>query len=282
MKKDYEKHTYVYVRTSTVKQLQDSQINAIENYVKEKNIKIDQWFKDVGSGKKTNRAELMKMIEKLRRGDTVIVWRFDRLSRSSQQLITIANEFKDKGVKFISINNNLDTSTKEGMLFYTIMSGFAEYEAELIRERVEEGLLAARKNPDKIFGRPRKNEKQVQEAVDLYHLDKYTFEEIKERTGVSKTTIYRRLREIKARDFNTKFEAIVDIVDDEMMLKKKLESLKKEIEIDFNPPSVDADEDSPEVQSFMKSNYATWIVYNKVVGTIEGWYEDDKYFQKVF
>ncbi|MGO4185336.1 recombinase family protein [Paenibacillus sp. TAF43_2] len=189
-------HTYAYLRISTDKQLHHSQMNAIENYAKEKGIVINEYFIETMSGRKKDRPELTRMLDKLRAGDTVVVWRFDRISRSAQQLIEIAETFKTKNVNFISINNSVDTRTKEGKLFYTIMAGFAEYEAMLTRERVEEGLAAARVL-GRIGGRPKiedKNRVSLERAIWMYEQDKYTFNQIHEETGISKTTLYRYLR----------------------------------------------------------------------------------------
>lgn len=263
-KKDFENHVYAYVRVSTVKQIQDSQISAINDYVEKKGIKIERWYSDVGTGKDKKRPQLQEMLKVLRAGDTVIVWRFDRISRSAQQLITIGEKLEEKGVIFVSINNDLDTSTKEGKLFYTILAGFAEYEAAIIQERVQEGLLASRKKGI-VGGRPRKNEEEINKAIKMYNSNKYTFAEIKNETGVSKSTIYRRVKENKAEEYKNQHAMMVDIIDDEEKLLDKLNKLKSEMEVDLAIPL----SGEARIEKFIKEAKSAWLVYQNIVEDID-------------
>jgi len=263
-KQNFENHTYAYVRNSTVKQIHDAQISAIEDYTKKNGITITKWFKEIGSGTKKNRPALLEMLEVLRRGDRVIVWRFDRISRSAQQLISIGEQFKEKGVHFVSINNNVDTSTKEGMLFYTILAGFAEYEAMLIRERVEEGLLASKKKGI-VGGRPRIEEEQINTAIQMHNSNKYTFKEIKTHTGVSKSTIYRRMKEIKAEDFENQFEMMLKIIEDKEALVSKLKKLIVEMQTELAIPLSGEDR----IKKFIKEAKKAWMVYEQVTNKVE-------------
>lgn len=263
-KQEFENHVYAYCRISTVKQIQESQVSAITDYAERNNIEITEWFEDTGSGRNKNRPSLQKMLAKLRRGDTIIVWRFDRISRSAQQLISIAEQFQEKGVNFISINNNIDTSTKEGMLFYTILAGFAQYEAQLIQERVEEGLLASRKK-GVVGGRPRINDEKVDKAIKMHISNKYTFREIKDETGVSKSTIYRRTKEMKAEEFENQFKMMLEIIDDGEVLLPKLKKLMTEMEIELAIPL-----SGPErIKKFIKESKKAWEVHEQISEKVE-------------
>ncbi|WP_460939179.1 recombinase family protein [Spirosoma humi] len=96
------------------------------------------------TGTTKDRPELNKLIEHLRQGDTLIVWRLDRLGRSTSDLIDLVNTFEKKGVVFKSIMENIDTETASGRLFFTFFAAMAEFERNLIRERTNAGLAAAR------------------------------------------------------------------------------------------------------------------------------------------
>lgn len=103
----------------------------------------DEIFKEKVSGSKDDRSQLNLLISKLRKGDTVCVVRLDRLGRRMTKLIELINDFKAKGVEFVSLENNIDTTTPMGMLLFTMCAAFSEMERILITERVKAGLDAA-------------------------------------------------------------------------------------------------------------------------------------------
>ena len=127
-----------YSRVSTTDQCLDSQIDKLKEYG------CDKIFTDVVSGSKSIRKGLTEMLEYMRKDDVVIVFRLDRLGRSLKDLIDIINIFKDKGVHFKSISENIDTATSTGNLIFHITGAFAEFERNIIRERVNTGLETAR------------------------------------------------------------------------------------------------------------------------------------------
>ena len=127
-----------YSRVSTTDQCLDSQIDKLKEYG------CDKIFTDVVSGSKSIRKGLTEMLDYMRRDDVVIVFRLDRLGRSLKDLIDIINIFKDKGVHFKSISENIDTATSTGNLIFHITGAFAEFERNIIRERVNTGLETAR------------------------------------------------------------------------------------------------------------------------------------------
>lgn len=267
MKKNvkFENHTYVYIRVSTVKQIQDMQLSAINDYIEKNNIKVEKWFQETESGSVRSRKQLLAMLDKLRAGDTVIVWRFDRISRSAQQLISIAEHLVEKQVNFVSINNNVDTTTNEGKLFYTILAGYAEYEAAIIRERVQEGLLAGRKKGN-FGGRPRIDNEKMEKALKMHKTGKYTLAEICKESGVSKTTLYRRIKEIKTEEYTKQYEMYLDIIDDKEKLLDKLKEFKTEIEIELAIPPIT---DKEKTQKFIKDAKKSFVLHNNLIEKIE-------------
>ncbi|ALS01710.1 resolvase [Enterococcus silesiacus] len=175
-----------YMRVSTHYQKFDSQQQALEDYG------VDKIFKEYESGRKSFRNELNKALNILQPGDTFVIFKLDRLARGTKQLLVLLERFNEQNINFVSIENNIDTSTPMGRFFFTIMGAFAEMEAELIRERVLAGLSAAKKN-GVVLGRP-PLVNQVNEALELYHNTDISTEEISKRCGISISTIYHHLR----------------------------------------------------------------------------------------
>ena len=128
-----------YARVSTRDQNLELQLEALQKFDCEK------IFQEKQSAVK-ERPELDRMLTILRNGDTVVVWKLDRLGRSLRHLVDLMALFKEKGVEFISLNDNIDTTTIQGRLIFNLFASFAEFERELIRERTLAGLKRAREN----------------------------------------------------------------------------------------------------------------------------------------
>ncbi|GGC88541.1 recombinase family protein [Enterococcus wangshanyuanii] len=175
-----------YMRVSTHFQKFDSQQQALDDYG------VDMIFKEYESGRKSFRNELNKALDILEPGDTFVIFKLDRLARGTKQLLVLLERFNELNINFVSIENNIDTSTPMGRFFFTIMGAFAEMEAELIRERVLAGLNAA-KQKGVVLGRPPLVD-QVNEALELYHNTKLPAEQISKRCGISISTLYHHLR----------------------------------------------------------------------------------------
>jgi DNA invertase Pin-like site-specific DNA recombinase len=126
-----------YARVSTLDQNPELQIDAL------KAAGCGKVFTDHASGAKAERPQLTKMLEQLRSGDTVVVWKLDRLGRSLKNLIELVQDFEHRGVAFKSITENIDTSTPTGRFLFHLMGALGEMERELIRERTMAGLAAA-------------------------------------------------------------------------------------------------------------------------------------------
>lgn len=178
-----------YARVSTQDQKLELQVLELEKYGCEK------IFKEKRSAIK-ERPELEKLLAHLRVGDTVVVWKLDRLGRSLRHLIDLVALFKEKGVDFVSLNDNIDTTTVQGRLIFNIFASFAEFERELISERTKAGLNAAREK-GRVGGRkPGLSDAAKTKAWAAYHLDQQdhlTTKDIIQQLGVGKATYYRYL-----------------------------------------------------------------------------------------
>jgi len=146
----------IYLRVSTVDQTTLNQEIELKSYCERNNYEIYKIYKDEGvSGIKTSRPQLDLMLQDMRNKsfDAIIVWKFDRLGRSTSHLLQVLEELKNKNVRLIATSQNIDTDTPMGKFFFTILSGFAEMEREIIKERIKLGL-ERRKKEGKLLGRP--------------------------------------------------------------------------------------------------------------------------------
>lgn len=137
-----------YARVSTRDQSLDMQVEALQNSGCEK------IYQEKISGSTKDRPELAKLLEHLREGDTLIVWRLDRLGRSLKNIIDLVLDLSQKKVNIKGLTDGVDTGTTNGRLFLNFMASFAEYERELIKERTKAGLSAAR-TKGRMGGRPK-------------------------------------------------------------------------------------------------------------------------------
>ena len=161
----------LYLRVSTLDQTILNQEIELKKYCENNSIEIYKIYKDEGvSGSKTSRPQLDLMLQDMRNKsfDVVIVWKFDRLGRSTAHLLQVLEEMKNKGVRLIATSQNIDTSTSMGKFFFTILSGFAEMEREMIRERIKLGL-ERRKKQGKILGRPKGSKDKVYRKKGGYY-----------------------------------------------------------------------------------------------------------------
>lgn len=175
-----------YARISTNHQQLDSQILALEKYG------CSKIYTETDSGRNKKRSVLQAALNDLNEGDTFVIYKLDRLSRGTKHLLTLMEEFEKKGINFISLENNIDTSTSMGKFFFTIMSAFAEMEADLIRERVLSGVAAARAK-GKTLGRPAQN-KNMETVIKQYTETNMSVSEIAEKNDISRPTVYRYLK----------------------------------------------------------------------------------------
>lgn len=150
-------------------------------------------FTDKASGSLDRRPQLDRLLDQLRPGDTVVVWRLDRLGRSLKHLIELIEDLAAREVGFRSLTEGMDTTTSGGKLVFSIFGALAEFERSLIRERTMAGLAAARSR-GRVGGRPSvMTPEKIKVARDLYEARDLTVEEIAKTIGVSRKTVYRHL-----------------------------------------------------------------------------------------
>jgi DNA invertase Pin-like site-specific DNA recombinase len=155
-------------------------------------------FTDTASGAKVERKGLDEALGYVRKGDTLVVWRLDRLGRSLPHLIATMARLEEQGIGFKSLTENIDTTTSGGKLIFHIFGALAEFERNLIRERTQAGLTAARTR-GRTGGRPKAlTAKQRSIALDLYE-KRHSIAEICRTFKISKATLYRYIK-IQARD----------------------------------------------------------------------------------
>ena len=180
-----------YARVSTGLQNLNLQEDRLNQYGCEK------IFSDHISGSRSKRPGLDKAIEFARSGDTIVVWRLDRLGRNMEDLITLVNELNNRGVSFHSLEENItmDKSSSTGQLLFHLFAAFAEFERNLILERSSAGRIAARAR-GRYGGRPEKLNKRDLTLLKTLYDNGTPIKTIAEQWKVSRTTIYRYLNKL--------------------------------------------------------------------------------------
>ena len=195
--KKQNKSVAIYARVSTDKQKVDMQLRELRDFVKRSGWNIFNEYIDQGyTGANTKRpafTEMMKAAKK-RRFDILLVWKLDRLSRSLKDLINTLDELGALGIHFISYDNNLDTTTPTGKLVFQIIGAVAEFEKDIIRERVKAGLENARQN-GKRLGRPSINNELFQKAL-LLRKQGLSFRTIEKQLNLGEGTIRKRFNSL--------------------------------------------------------------------------------------
>jgi DNA invertase Pin-like site-specific DNA recombinase len=161
----------LYLRVSTQDQTTLNQELELKRFCEREDIKIYKIYKDEGiSGSKTTRPGLDQLLQDMRKKSfgCVVVWKFDRLGRSTAHLLQVLEELKKKNVRLIATSQNIDTFTPMGKFFFTILSGFAEMEREMIRERIKLGL-ERRKKQGKKLGRPKGSKDKKRRTKSGYY-----------------------------------------------------------------------------------------------------------------
>ena len=179
-----------YVRVSTQEQNEDRQLTIMEQY------KADKIFTEKISGKNTDRPQLKKMLEYVREGDTLVIESYSRLARSTKDLINLVEQLKSKGVNLISTKENIDTSTPQGRLMFTIFAGLAEFERECTLQRQAEGIAEAKKR-GVYKGRQRieVDTDTFTKVYDEWKQGNITARTAMQKLGLSANTFYRRVKE---------------------------------------------------------------------------------------
>ena len=171
-----------YARVSTLDQNLEMQLDELEK------VGCSKIFKEkVSSVKK--RPEFEKCLEYLRENDTLVVWKLDRLGRTTKKLLELIDDLKERGINLQIITLGIDTSTAAGRLFFTMMAGLAEMERELTRERTKAGLKAARSR-GRIGGRKKVSNDILEKAYMMYEAN-LTVEDIVNTLNISRSTFYK-------------------------------------------------------------------------------------------
>ena len=174
-----------YARVSTQDQSLDLQKDALSK------AGCERTFEDTVSGARAERPGLTDALSHLRRGDILVVWRLDRLGRSLKNLIEVTQDLDRKGIGLRSLQEQIDTTTPGGRLVFHVFGALAEFERDLVRERTNAGLSAARAR-GRVGGRkPVLVGRKAETALALYHSRKVPVAEICKTLGVSRTSLYR-------------------------------------------------------------------------------------------
>jgi putative DNA-invertase from lambdoid prophage Rac len=184
--------TAIYARCSTDLQDPTLQTSELTEYARPRGFALVGTFVDIASGSRDDRPELQKILTlaKQRKIDAVLVWKLDRLGRSLKHLVNVIDELESVGVKFISLRDNLDFTTPAGRLLFGVIASMAQFERDLIRERVTAGMANAKRKGVRLGRKP--------VAFDIAELRRLraaglSFETISRQTGVSVGTTYRAL-----------------------------------------------------------------------------------------
>ena len=180
-------HLLGYARVSTTDQQPHLQVDALQR------AGCHRVFTETASGARTDRPTLAQLLDQLRPGDTLVVWKLDRLGRSLRHLVDTIAALADRGVGFRSLQESIDTTTPGGKLVFHIFAALAEFERDLIQERTSAGLAAARAR-GRRGGRPSvMTPHKLQVAREMHGCGQYTVAAIATTLGVSRASIYRHL-----------------------------------------------------------------------------------------
>ncbi len=179
-----------YVRVSKQEQHEALQIDAL------KEAGCEKWFLDKITGSKAERKGLDEALAYVRPGDTFVVWKLDRAGRSLTHLIELLKDLKERGIEFVSLTEQIDTTTPGGKLIFHMMGALAEFERDLIRERTNAGLAAARAR-GRRGGRPRKlkTNGKVALARQMFANKSHSIPDMCATLGISRATFYRYVKE---------------------------------------------------------------------------------------
>lgn len=185
-----------YARVSSVDQNTRLQLDAL------KAAGCEKIYTDKATGRNAERPKLAELRRSLRKGDTVVIWKLDRLGRSLKNLVELVEEFKGMGVEFKSLTETIDTANPAGKLAFHLFGAIAEFEADLIRERTLEGLKAARAR-GRVGGRKKKlSSIDEKRAAAMLTNPLETKTAVAKHFGVSRPTLNKALKNLEEREKN--------------------------------------------------------------------------------
>lgn len=178
-----------YARVSTLDQNPELQTKAL------KAVGCDKIFTDHGvSGSRASREQLDRMLEHLRKGDEVVVWKLDRLGRNTRNLLALVDELERRGVHFRALTEGISTTGPMGRAMLTVMSAFAQLERDQLIERTKAGMAVAKSNGRKAGRREISVENEKVAKAKAYHAKGNSVAEIQKLIGASRATVYRYLK----------------------------------------------------------------------------------------
>lgn len=182
-----------YARESIDEDNLDLQVDALERYG------VDEIFKESTMSMKSNKNELSKLINKLRKKDVLVVYSLDRLGKSIKGLQELAEYFSKEDIDLVVIKDNIDTTTNVGRYFLYTMCVLGDMERSIIAEVTKVGIKSAKEKGSEL-GRPKKKEEEIQRILGWYYSKEYSVDEISEKTGWGVSTIYKYIREDKQKN----------------------------------------------------------------------------------
>jgi len=195
----------IYCRVSLADKKQDInlQLNELKQYSQARQWETFEYLDNGVSGAKNNRPALNQLMRdaKARKFDLVLVWKLDRFGRSLKHLLNTLDEFKALGISFVSLRDSIDLTTPTGQLMFSIIGAFAEFERNLIIERVKAGMVNAKLKGVRI-GRTPTPSHVIAKVISVFENEKSGARDISKKTGVAKSTVFRVIQDFKAGKIN--------------------------------------------------------------------------------
>ena len=182
-----------YARVST----EDQNLNRQLDQLKKHGVDTRNIYKEKMTGTKKERPELQKLLDYVKNGDTIVIADLTRLSRSTRDLVSLAEDLKVKGIELVSLKETIDTTTATGNMMFGMLAVLAQFERDLISERTKDGLASARARGHLGGRREKLNDNQKKTLISLYNQKQSTLKEICEIFNISVPTLYKVVRESK-------------------------------------------------------------------------------------
>jgi DNA invertase Pin-like site-specific DNA recombinase len=186
-----------YARVSKDNQHLDRQIDMLKEYG------ADKIIQEKYTGTKKNRPGMEQLLQMIRTNDIVVVESISRLGRNTLDILNLIQRLEIEKVEFISLKENMDTTTPTGKAMLQMMSVIAELERNLLAERVKEGIIASRSRGTTV-GRPKLPQEKVNVAMRMYNSGEYSIKEIVANAGISQGTLYREVNKMRLQQINSK------------------------------------------------------------------------------
>ncbi|WP_256868242.1 recombinase family protein [Candidatus Entotheonella palauensis] len=194
-----QKRVAIYARVSTIDKGQDpeTQLITLRDYAERRDFQMVGEYIDYASGTREDRPHYQALLEAARKRqvDVVWVWRYDRFARSTQALVQALKEFQSLGVDFISYQENIDTTTPQGEMIFTVMASLAQFESALISERVKAGMARARAQGKRISRSP--IPKNTQARIAELHDQGVSLHQISKQLGIGYGTVWNYVQHVK-------------------------------------------------------------------------------------